>query len=154
MPGTVASRSHAAMRTLRNLLTPSTGTTPTETAAALPPPAGAGRTVPSPLYGVTVDDVSGLSSITEALSKLSRTPTTRIVFDEYQPASGYRKATVAINKVSYVMGEILDSQYLTTVNVQGYLDRTNEYLAALGDARSLQVLAEWQPDGEAVWHEH
>lgn len=27
--GTVASRSHAAMRTLRNLLTPSTGTTPT-----------------------------------------------------------------------------------------------------------------------------
>jgi len=27
-------------------------------------------------------------------------------------------------------------------------------LAALGDARSQQVLAEWQPDGEAVWHEH
>jgi hypothetical protein len=26
-------------------------------------------------------------------------------------------------------------------------------LAASGDARSLQVLAEWQPDGEAVWHE-
>jgi hypothetical protein len=26
-------------------------------------------------------------------------------------------------------------------------------LAALGDARSLQVLAEWQPDGEDVWHE-
>lgn len=26
-------------------------------------------------------------------------------------------------------------------------------LAALGDARSQQVLAEWQPDGEAVWHE-
>ena len=27
-------------------------------------------------------------------------------------------------------------------------------LAALGDARSQQILAEWQPDGEAVWHEH
>ncbi|HMU79266.1 MAG TPA: hypothetical protein P5193_09985 [Microthrixaceae bacterium] len=26
-------------------------------------------------------------------------------------------------------------------------------LAAAGDARSLQVLAEWRPDGEAVWHE-
>lgn len=26
-------------------------------------------------------------------------------------------------------------------------------LAASGDARSLQVLAEWRPDGEAVWHE-
>ena len=128
--------------------TTSTGTTPTETAAALPPPAGAGRTVPSPLYGVTVDDVSGLSSITEALSKLSRTPTTRIVFDEYQPASGYRKATVAINKVSYVMGEILDSQYLTTVNVQGYLDRTNEYLSTLGDVVDIweignEINGEW-----------
>lgn len=27
-------------------------------------------------------------------------------------------------------------------------------LAASDDARSLQVLADWQPDGEAVWHEH
>lgn len=26
-------------------------------------------------------------------------------------------------------------------------------LAALGDARSQQILADWQPDGEAVWHE-
>ena len=26
-------------------------------------------------------------------------------------------------------------------------------LAALGDARSLQILSEWQPEGEAVWHE-
>ncbi|HQD16855.1 MAG TPA: hypothetical protein PLY54_15520, partial [Ottowia sp.] len=66
-----------------------------------------------PLHGVTVDDVDNLSAITESLSRLSRTATTRIVFDEYQPASDYRKAAVAINKVSYVMGEILDSQYLT-----------------------------------------
>lgn len=97
--------------------------------------------MPLPLYGVTVDDVSGLSAITEALSKLSRPPTTRIVFDEYQPASRYRAATVAINKVSYVMGEILDSQYLTTVNVQGYLDRTNEYLGALGDVVDIWEIA-------------
>lgn len=49
------------------------------------------------------------------------------------PVSYYRSAAVAINKVSYVMGELLDSQYLTTVSVQGYLDRTREYLAALVD---------------------
>lgn len=89
--------------------------------------------MPLPLYGVTVDDVSGLPSITEALSKLSRTPTTRIVFDEFQPASSYRQAAVAIHQVSYVMGEILDSQYMNTVSVQGYLDRTSEYLSTLGD---------------------
>jgi len=105
------------------------------------PPAGAGRAVPMPMYGVTVDDVSSLAAITESLSRLSRMPTTRIVFDEYQPASDYRKAAVAINKVSYVMGEILDSQYLTTVNVQGYLDRTREYLAALGDVVDIWEIA-------------
>ena len=86
-----------------------------------------------PLYGVTVDDVSGLPSITEALSKLSRMPTTRIVFDEFQPASSYRQAAVAIHQVSYVMGEILDSQYMNTISVQSYLDRTSEYLSTLGD---------------------
>ena len=90
---------------------------------------------------MTVDDVQDLPAITDSLSRLSRTPTTRIVFDEYQPASDYRKAAVAINKVSYVMGEILDSQYLTTANVQGYLDRTREYLAALGDVVDIWEIA-------------
>ena len=94
-----------------------------------------------PMYGVTVDDVSKLKTITDSLSRLSRTPTTRIVFDEYQQASDNRKAAGAINKVSYVMGEILDSQYLTTVNVQGYLDRTREYMATLGDVVDIWEIA-------------
>ena len=120
--------------------TPNPSPAPTPTPA--PAPSGnAGRPVPMPLYGVTVDDISKLPAITESLSRLSRTATTRIVFDEYQPASDYRKAAVAINKVSYVMGEILDSQYLTTVNVQGYLDRTREYLAALGDVVDIWEIA-------------
>ena len=128
--------------------TPVASPTPAPTSSAIAPTTGAGRAVPLPLYGVTVDDISGLSSITEALSRLSRTPTTRIVFDEYQAASSYRAATVAINKVSYVMGEILDSQYLTTVNVQGYLDRTNEYLSTLGDVVDIweignEINGEW-----------
>ena len=46
------------------------------------------------------------------------------------------------------MGEILDSQYLTTVNVQGYLDRTNEYLSTLGDVVDIweignEINGEW-----------
>ena len=35
-----------------------------------------------PLHGVTVDDVDNLSAITDSLSRLSRTATTRIVFHE------------------------------------------------------------------------
>ena len=119
-----------------------------EARAATAPPQGAGRTVPTPIYGVTVDDISGLSDITQSLSRLSRTPTTRIVFDEYVPASYYRKAAVEINKVSYVMGEILDSFYMNTVNVQGYKDRTNEYLSTLGDVVDIweignEINGEW-----------
>ena len=100
------------------------------------------------MYGVTIDDISSLSAITDSLSRLSRTATTRIVFDEYVAASYYRAAAVAINKVSYVMGEILDSQYMTTVSVQGYKDRTNEYLSTLGDVVDIweignEINGEW-----------
>ncbi|MFC5472968.1 hypothetical protein [Paraherbaspirillum soli] len=100
------------------------------------------------IWGVTVDDISGLSSITTALSKLPKKPTTRIVFDEQVPAADYRNAAVAINRVSYVMGEILDSQYVDTYSVSGYLNRTKEYLSTLGDVVNIwevanEVNGEW-----------
>ena len=122
---------------------------PVSTAAATPATSTAsGRAVPSPIYGVTVDDISGLNEITNSLSKLSRKPTTRIVFDENVAPSYYRNATVAINKVSYVMGEILDSYYVKTVTVPGYLDRTSQYLNALGDVVDIwevgnEINGEW-----------
>ena len=107
-----------------------------------------GRAIPSPIYGVTVDDISGLNEITKSLSKLSKMPTTRIVFDENVAPNYYREATVAINKVSYVMGEILDSYYVKTLTVPGYLDRTSQYLNALGDVVDIwevgnEINGEW-----------
>lgn len=124
--------------------------------AVTPPPAVAatstsiasGRIVPTPLYGVTMDDISRLTDITTSLSKLSKMPTTRIVFDEYVAPSYYRNAAVAINKVSYVMGEILDSFYVNTLTVPGYIDRTNQYLNALSDVVDIweignEINGEW-----------
>lgn len=107
-----------------------------------------GRIVPSPLYGVTMDDISRLSDITTSLSKLPKMPTTRIVFDENVAPSYYRNAAVAINKVSYVMGEILDSFYVKTVTVPGYIDRTKQYLNALSDVVDIweignEINGEW-----------
>lgn len=104
-----------------------------------------------PLYGVTVDDISGLSAITQSLASLPKMPTTRIVFDEFQPASDYRQAAVAIGQVSYVMGEILDSLYVPRYTVQGYRDRTSEYLATLGDVVDVwevgnEINGEWLGD--------
>jgi hypothetical protein len=100
------------------------------------------------MYGITIDDISGLTATTAALSQLSKKPTTRIVFDEWQPASGYRNAAVAINKVSYVMGEILDSSAMDQYTVQQYLNRTSEYMAALGDVVNIweignEINGEW-----------
>ncbi len=85
------------------------------------------------MYGVTIDDVSGLSSVVESLSSLSKMPTTRVVFDENVAPSYYRESVTAINKVSYVMGEILDSYYVKTLSVAGYTERTRQYIEVLGD---------------------
>lgn len=112
------------------------------------PEHASGRIVPTPLYGVTVDSVENLNAITASLGKLARRPTTRIVFDEHVEPAYYRKATVEISKVSYVMGEILDSFYVPTETVPSYVDRTRRYLAALSDVVDIweignEINGEW-----------
>lgn len=85
------------------------------------------------VYGVTIDAVSKLSSIVTSLSKLCKKPTTRIVFDEWVPATDYLNAVNKIHNVSFIMGELLDSYYMKQYNLQQYTDRTNEYVNLLGD---------------------
>jgi hypothetical protein len=113
--------------------------------------------VPGPLYGVTVETINSnarastlthlrmnsarpwdfvaprnLGSLTESLAKLPHKPTTRVVFQEGLPASHYADAVSRIHKVSYVMGEILDSSAFSQAGVREYLARTSEYMNALG----------------------
>ena len=85
------------------------------------------------LHGVTVDDVSGLNQITASLQALPHRATTRIVFDEGQSPSAYATAVPAIAAVSDVMGELLDSYYVPTISVSGYVSRASDYLAAFGN---------------------
>lgn len=59
--------------------------------------------------------------------------TTRIVYDPGKKASEYRDATAKIGKVSYVMGEIVDSFFMKCYTVPEYRDRTKDYVDALGD---------------------
>src|SRR5262249_23622585 len=47
-----------------------------------------------------------------------------------QAPSAYAQAVPAIHAVSHVMGEILDSEFMTTVSVAQYTKRTSDYLAA------------------------
>jgi hypothetical protein len=108
-----------------------------------------------PLYGVTIDDISGLPQITESLARLAKRPTARIVFDEFVPPATYRDAAVAIARVAYVMGELLDSAYVADVTVAQYLERTAQYLDALADVVDIweignEINGEWLGAGADV----
>src|SRR3970040_422774 len=87
---------------------------------------------PLKVYGVTVDAVGNINAITDALQRHCMRPTTRILFDEWIPATDYITPVNAIYNVSYIMGEILDSYYMSQYSVQQYVNRTNEYLNLLG----------------------
>lgn len=88
--------------------------------------------IPSPMIGVTTDSIGNVSAIVSSLKSIGKTPTTRVVFDEFVAASYYTTAVKQIRDVSYVMGELLDSYYVNQYSVQAYLDRTREYTSALG----------------------
>ena len=113
------------------------------------------RNIPSPIVGVTIDDVDSLSSIVESLDTLSHKPTARIVFDEFVPASRYVEAVDEIHNVSYVMGELLDSFYVKDYSVNAYLERTEEYLNALGSKVDIweignEINGDWLGDTPSV----
>jgi hypothetical protein len=127
------SNNHTTNSTGNNSRSAGSNTTEPVLAAQTVAAAAALPTVPSPIYGVTVDDISELPSIIESLQRLARKPTARIVFDETVGPAYYRKAAIAMSQVSYLMGEILDSAYVRKISVTGYLNRTTRYLDSMGD---------------------
>jgi hypothetical protein len=86
---------------------------------------------PEKIHGVTIDAINGLNNIVSSLSHHSKRMTTRIVFDEWQPASGYVTAVNRIDSVSDVMGEILDSYYMNQYSISQFNDRVIEYVPLL-----------------------
>ncbi len=84
------------------------------------------------MYGVTIDAINRINATVTSLSSLCMKPTTRIVFDEWIPATDYVNAVNKIHNVSFIMGEILDSYYMSQYNLAQYQARTTEYLNLLG----------------------
>jgi hypothetical protein len=89
--------------------------------------------VPSPLRGITVDNVKNLDKIVASIEHLSKKPTTRIVYDTDKSAAQYRNATEAIHRVSYVMGQPVDSFWMRCFTIDEYLKRTQEFVETLSD---------------------
>lgn len=91
------------------------------------------RPLPTPLYGVTLDDIGNLPLIVQALRRLPHRPTTRIYFDTHQPAAYYAAAVEAMGRVSYLMGELLDSSDEGRITAAAYRSRVRSYLGALAN---------------------
>jgi hypothetical protein len=117
------------------------------------------RPLPDPLYGVTITDgINGADSSTVkrindsakalAANNGGRLPTARFVFDEFTKATDYTTAVNQVQPYSYIMGELLDSQYVNLYSPQAYYNRTTEFLNGFKDKVDLwevgnEVNGEW-----------
>lgn len=107
------------------------------------------------MFGVTIDGVNNINNITASISRHSQKMTTRIVFDEWIPASDY---TIAVNKldtITTIMGELLDSYYVKDYTVQQYRARTDEYMSVLGNKVDIwevgnEINGEWLGPADSV----
>ena len=93
----------------------------------------AGRSVPSPIYGVTLDDVSKPAAEVNSLSQMAQVPTARIVFDAGVRPSYYLKPIQQLRNVAYIMGELVDSSYMRQYTVNQIASWTQSYTKALGN---------------------
>ena len=100
------------------------------------------------LYGVTLDSVKEIEPTVEALSSLSKRVMVRVVFDENISANSYKEPLLKLKKVSSIMGELFDSEYLPHYSLKAYKKRVDEYLDVLGDVVDVweignEVNGEW-----------
>jgi hypothetical protein len=93
----------------------------------------AGRDVPVPLYGVTLDDVSKPTPEGNSLAHVAHRPAVRIVFDPRTDASYYVKPIQQFRSVAYIMGELADSSYMRQYTASSIKTWTQNYTAALGN---------------------
>ena len=94
-------------------------------------PSHAQRTVPSPIVGVTFDNVSKVAAKVTALSNIAKFPTLRVVFDAGTSPSDYSGALQKFRPVSYIMGELVDSSYMQQYSVSGAQSWAMKYANAL-----------------------
>ena len=116
--------------------------------AATPAPA-------APLWGVTLDRVSGLTAMVSALAALPEPPTARVYFDVHEPASHYAAPVARIAGVAQVMGELLDSSDEQAIGPSEMRSRAESFVQALGGDVAIweignEVNGNWTGDPGAV----
>jgi len=81
---------------------------------------------------LTFDDVSNVSALNNVLANIVRRPTTRIVFDPgNDPTSVYLSPITTFQTHSDIMGELIDSNYMTSYTATTAATWTANYYTAL-----------------------
>jgi hypothetical protein len=90
-----------------------------------------GRSIPSPVYGVTLADISNINAIVTSLQHMPYVPTSRVVFDYGQPVAYYSGALQKIAPYSYIMGQLADSSDMKNYNISTYQVHAQGFVSAL-----------------------
>jgi hypothetical protein len=111
-------------------------------------PSVASGPLPDRLWGVTLDDVSDVSSIVASLQALPTKPIARVNFDPGMQPADYASAIAALHPVSYLMGQPVDSSEMKRYSITSYKQRFVNYVNAFGGQVDLwevgnEVNGEW-----------
>lgn len=87
------------------------------------------RSLPSVLYGQTIDNTANISQVVAETQQLPFEPTTRVVFDVGNTVASYGTPVSDLNPTSYVMGELLDSSEEKSISTLNFNTRVNKFLA-------------------------
>lgn len=92
------------------------------------------------IYGITIDNandggIAGQAAAIATITSNTGVPflLVRVVFDEGTVGADWVGSVVTLEAVCNVMGMLIDSEYIDTLNVTQYGDRATDFLGALGD---------------------
>jgi hypothetical protein len=91
------------------------------------------RTIPAPIYGVTLDNVDNPDAELAALRHIVRMPTVRVVLDRKKGPQHYKKPVQTFRPYAYIVAQIADSAYMKKYTVDQLVARTDRYTKALGN---------------------
>lgn len=94
----------------------------------------------TPIYGVTLDDLSNIDAVIASLTALPYRPTVRVVFDPATSAVVYYEPVHRLHAVAYTMGEIMDSHYFP-MDQATYVARTKELVNGLAGVVDIWEIA-------------
>lgn len=117
--------------TVLSSTSPRPTSTPAPTATPTPPQPTSGRTVPGPIYGVTIDNTTNYKAMAKALTKFPYFPTARVVLDPGTTPADYSTPINALRPNAYIMAELQDSADMKAQTIASFQQRASTFYSGL-----------------------